>query len=86
MSLIHPGLLLGIVLAIIPVILHFLLRSKPKKLIFPALALLQRKKIQNSRRLKLRHFWLLLLRILVIVAIVLALTRPSLPPDRKSVV
>lgn len=80
MSLIHPGLLLGIVLAIIPVILHFLLRSKPKKLIFPALALLQRKKIQNSRRLKLRHFWLLLLRILVIVAIVLALTRPSLPP------
>ncbi|QDT89372.1 vWA domain-containing protein [Gimesia algae] len=80
MSLIHPGLLLGIVLAIIPVILHFLLRSKPKKLIFPALALLQRKKIQNSRRLKLRHFWLLLLRILVIIVIVLALTRPSLPP------
>lgn len=80
MSLIHPGLLLGIVLAIIPVILHFLLRSKPKKLIFPALALLQRKKIQNSRRLKLRHFWLLLLRILVIAAIVIALARPSLPP------
>ncbi|MCR9232005.1 MAG: BatA domain-containing protein [bacterium] len=80
MSLIHPGLLLGILLATIPVILHFLLRSKPKKLIFPALALLQRRKIQNSQRLKLRHIWLLLLRILIIVAIVLALTRPSLPP------
>lgn len=80
MSLIHPGLFLGIFLAIIPVILHFLLRSKPKKLIFPALALLQQRKLQNSRRLKLRHFWLLLLRILVIVAIVIALTRPSLPP------
>ncbi len=84
MSLIHPGLLLGIVLAIIPVILHFLLRSKPKKIIFPALALLQRRKIQNSRRLKLRHLWLLLLRILVIVAIVLALARPSLPPANYS--
>tara|TARA_R110002095_G_scaffold196031_1_gene174805 strand:+ start:3108 stop:5597 length:2490 start_codon:yes stop_codon:yes gene_type:complete len=84
MSLIHPGLLLGIVLAIIPVILHFLLRSKPKKMIFPALALLQRRKIQNSRRLKLRHLWLLLLRILVIVAIVVALTRPSLPPANYS--
>lgn len=80
MSSIHPGLFLGIFLAIIPVILHFLLRSKPKKLIFPALALLQQRKIQNSRRLKLRHFWLLLLRILVIIAIVIALTRPSLPP------
>lgn len=80
MSLIHPGLLLGIFLAIIPVILHFLLRSKPKKLIFPALALLQRRKIQNSRRLKLRHLWLLLLRILVIAIIVIVLARPALPP------
>ncbi|QDT42442.1 hypothetical protein Pan241w_25260 [Gimesia alba] len=80
MSLIHPGLLVGIFLAIIPVILHFLLRSKPKKLIFPALALLQRRKIQNSRRLKLRHLWLLLLRILVITVIVIALARPALPP------
>ena len=84
MSLIHPGLLLGILLAVIPVILHFLLRSKPKKLIFPALALLQRRKIQNSRRLKLRHIWLLLLRILIIIAIVIALTRPSLPPANYS--
>ncbi|QDU50073.1 vWA domain-containing protein [Gimesia panareensis] len=84
MSLIHPGLLLGILLAIIPVILHFLLRSKPKKLIFPALALLQRRKIQNSQRLKLRHIWLLLLRILIIIAIVFALTRPSLPPANYS--
>lgn len=84
MSLIHPGLLLGILLAIIPVILHFLLRSKPKKLIFPALALLQRRKIQNSQRLKLRHIWLLLLRILIIIAVVIALTRPSLPPANYS--
>lgn len=80
MSLIHPGLLLGILLAIIPVILHFLLRSKPKKLIFPALALLQKRKVQNSRRLKLRHLWLLLQRILVIAIIVIALARPALPP------
>lgn len=80
MSFIHPGLLLGIFLAIIPVVLHFLLRSKPRKMIFPALALLQRRKIQNSRRLKLRHLWLLLLRILIIVAIAVALARPSLPP------
>jgi len=84
MSLIHPGLFLGIFLAVIPVILHFLLRSKPKKLIFPALALLQQRKIQNSRRLKLRHLWLLLLRMLVIIAIVIALTRPSLPPANYS--
>ncbi|QDU09159.1 BatA domain-containing protein [Gimesia aquarii] len=84
MSLIHPGLLFGIALAIIPIILHFLLRSKPKKIIFPALALLQRRKIQNSRRLKLRHLWLLLLRILIIIAIVIALSRPSLPPANYS--
>ncbi|MFO0917040.1 MAG: VWA domain-containing protein [Planctomycetaceae bacterium] len=35
---------------------------------------------QNTRRLRLRHLWLLLLRMAVIGLMVLALTRPTLPP------
>ena len=61
------------------VVLHFLLRSKPRKLIFPALQLIKIRRRQNVRRMRLRHLWLLLLRILVIVLLVLALARPSLP-------
>ncbi|MEX2285482.1 MAG: BatA and WFA domain-containing protein [Planctomycetaceae bacterium] len=79
MSLINPAILYGLGLAIVPVILHFLLRSRPKKLLFPALRLLQIRRKNNVRRLRLRHIWLLLLRVLVIALLVLAIARPSLP-------
>ena len=79
MSLLHPGLLLGLGLSIIPILLHLLLRAKPKRLIFPALRLIQQNRRQNVRRMRLRHFWLLLFRVLVIGLIALAFTRPTLP-------
>ncbi|MBT6156672.1 MAG: hypothetical protein HOL01_05595 [Planctomycetaceae bacterium] len=79
MSLINPAILFGLGLAAIPVLLHFLLRSKPKKLLFPALQLIVIRRKNNVRRMRLRHIWLLLLRILVIALLVFAITRPSLP-------
>jgi uncharacterized membrane protein len=83
-SLINPLLLYGLGLASIPVILHFLLRAKPKKLMFPALRIIRIRRKTNVRRMRLRHIWLLLLRIAVIAAIVMALTRPSLPAANYS--
>lgn len=80
MSLLHPALLLGLLLTAVPVVLHLLMRARPKKLDFPALRLLQQRRIQNQRRMRLRHLWLLLLRMAVIAGLVLALVRPSLPP------
>jgi hypothetical protein len=80
----RPELLFGAALAIIPILLHLLMRSKPKKLLFPALRLIQQRKKNNVRRLQLRHLWLLILRILVIVLIVLAIARPSLPAANYS--
>ncbi len=79
MSLINPVLLYGLALAVIPVLLHFLLKAKPKKMLFPALRLLLNRQKSTTRRLRIRHFWLLLFRILVIALLVLALSRPSLP-------
>ncbi|MCX7420486.1 MAG: BatA domain-containing protein [Planctomycetia bacterium] len=79
MSLIHPALIYAAGFVVIPVILHFLLRAKPKKLVFPALRLILMRRRQNVRRMRLRHVWLLLLRMLVILGLVLAVTRPSLP-------
>lgn len=79
MSLINPAILYGLGLAAIPVILHLLMRSRPKKLLFPALRLIQARRKTNTRRMRLRHIWLLLLRIAVIALIVAAVARPSLP-------
>ncbi len=80
MTLLHPALIFGVGFAALPVILHFLMKQKPKRVIFPALKLIQSRQKQNSRRFRLRHLWLLLLRVSVLLVLVLALTRPSLPP------
>jgi hypothetical protein len=82
MSLINASLLFGMGLAALPVILHMIMRSKPKRIEFPALRLLKSRKISNSRRMQLRHFLLLLLRTLLIAVVVLAIARPSLPAAR----
>lgn len=79
MSLLHPAILYGLGLAAIPVILHLLLRQKPKKLLFPALRLIQNRRKQNVRRMRIRHLLLLLLRVLIISALVFAIARPSVP-------
>ncbi len=79
MVLTHPFLLLGLVLMAVPLVLHLLMRAKPKKLLFPALRLIQNRKRTNTRRMRLRHLALLLLRMLVIALLAFALARPAVP-------
>lgn len=80
MTFLNSAMLVGLGLVAIPVILHFLLKQKPKKLPFPALRLLQQVQRQSVRRLRLRHISLMLLRMLALALIVLALARPSVSP------
>ncbi|HQZ68747.1 MAG TPA: BatA and WFA domain-containing protein, partial [Planctomycetaceae bacterium] len=82
MSLINASLLFGMGLAALPVILHLVMRAKPKRIEFPALRLLKTRKVSNARRMQLRHLLLLLLRSLLIAVLVLAIARPSLPAAR----
>ena len=82
MALINASLLAGVILAGLPVLLHLIMRAKPKRIEFPALQLLKTRQTSNSRRMKLRQILLLLLRAIVIVVAVLAMTRPSLPAAR----
>ena len=46
----------GGVLLAVPVILHFMMKAKPKDIIFPALRFLKEKDISNRSRMRLRHF------------------------------
>ncbi len=84
MTFLNAAILTGLGLTAIPVILHFLLKQKPKKLIFPALRLIEERRKQSVKRLRLKHFWLMLLRMLALGLIVFALARPSLPPANYS--
>ena len=62
MTFLNSAILAGLVAVAIPLILHFLLKQKPKKLLFPALRLIEQRRKQNVRRMRLRHLWLMLLR------------------------
>ena len=80
LSFLNPAILIGLGLVAVPIVIHFLLKQKPKIFVFPALRLIQQRRKQSMRRMRLKHFWLLLLRMLVLALIVLAIARPSLPP------
>jgi aerotolerance regulator-like protein/VWA domain-containing protein len=81
MTFVFPILLGGLAVAGIPILLHLILRQKPKTLPFPAFRFLVQRHRSNLRKLQLRHVLLLILRVLLIAAICLALARPRLVND-----
>ncbi len=72
-----PFLIGGCLATAVPVLLHLLLRGKPKQVEFPALMLLKKRLNVNKRSYRLKHLILLALRMLVFVLLGLALARPS---------
>jgi Aerotolerance regulator N-terminal len=82
MTFIHPALLTGLLLAGLPILLHLIMRQKPKQLQFPAFRFLARKATANRRRMRLRHLLLLLLRIGLVALMCLALARPRILSER----
>src|ERR1051326_1940010 len=76
MGFVFPALLGGLALAGVAVIIHLLMRQKPKRVVFPALRFLQEGRKSTTRKLKLRHWLLLALRMLLIGLLVFALARP----------
>jgi hypothetical protein len=76
MNFINPFILFGLVLASIPIILHFLNLRKLKKIEFSSLKFLIELQKSHIRKLKIKQWLLLLLRTLTIIFIVLAFARP----------
>jgi hypothetical protein len=76
MSFAAPWMLLGLVAAIIPIWIH--LRSRRMGAVpFPAASILFKVAKRHRKRLQLRTLFLLVLRILIIAAVVLAVSRPG---------
>src|SRR4029079_11073269 len=77
MAFVNISLLLGGIFIAIPVLLHLMMRQRPKQQTFPALRFIRERKLANQRRLQLRHWLLLALRCGVVGLFALALARPS---------
>lgn len=77
-SLLHAGLAAGAGLAAVPVIIHLMMKQKPRRVIFPALRLIQERHKRSRKKLRIKNWLLLAARMLLIVLMALALARPTL--------
>jgi hypothetical protein len=73
----HPILIVGAALVGLPVLLHLIMKQEPKRLPFPAFRFLLQKLKTNQRKLRLRHFLLLALRMLLIALFAGTLFQPT---------
>jgi hypothetical protein len=78
----HSILIAGAALVGLPILLHLIMKQEPKRLTFPAFRFLTQKLKTNQRKLRLRHFILLALRMLLIAFFCLALYQPTLLSER----
>jgi hypothetical protein len=76
MGFLAPALLfLGIAISV-PLILHLFQRQQGPRMVFPALRYLRRAEKENARRIRLRQFLLLALRVLALLILAAAAARP----------
>ncbi len=78
MTFVNAALLAGAALVALPIILHLIMRRKPRYFEFPALRFVEQRHEKNQRRLRLRHLLLLALRAAAIVLLAFALSGPSI--------
>ncbi|TWT64799.1 BatA domain-containing protein [Allorhodopirellula solitaria] len=84
MSFLSATLLLGTLAAGVPIALHFLARQPPRRVVFPAVSFLRQRLTTQSSRLRVRRLWLLVLRILALVAFAIVLAQPHIDAAMSS--
>jgi hypothetical protein len=78
MTFLNPAILFGLIAAAIPIILHFLNLRKLNKIEFSTLSFLKELQKTKIRRIKIKQWLLLLLRIAIILLLVAAFARPTI--------
>ncbi len=78
MTFLNPAVLLGLLAASIPILIHLFNLRKLKKIEFSTLAFLKELQKNKIRKVKLKQWFLLALRVLIILFLVFAFARPTL--------
>ncbi|MGA7836530.1 MAG: BatA domain-containing protein [Ignavibacteriaceae bacterium] len=78
MLFLNPAVLLGLFAASIPVLIHMLNLRKLRRIDFSTLAFLKELQKNKIRKIKLKQWLLLALRILIILFLVMAFARPTI--------
>lgn len=81
MSFLNPLFLFALLAVGVPLLIYLLNVRKPKKISFSTLAFFDALKSTALKKIKIKRWLLLALRALVIIMLVIAASRPFLPPD-----
>lgn len=77
MNFLNSAILLGLLAALLPLLIHLFTRSKAKPVVFSSLRFLKALQNQKIRRVRLRQILLLILRTLIVIFLVLGFARPT---------
>lgn len=77
MTFLNASLLMGLLAAAIPVVVHLMSRREPRRVVFPATRFVRQRIASSQKRLQVRRWWLLAMRILILLALAVALARPT---------
>jgi hypothetical protein len=78
LQFLNPLALIGLAAAAIPLALHLLNRGRPRAVPFSNLRFLRQLHQSRMRSVRLRQWWVLLLRTLALIALAVAFSRPAL--------
>ena len=81
MNFLAPAMLVGLLAAAIPPILHLIHRRKANLVVFPALTFIRRANKKTARRFRMRQLLLMLCRSLLLLALAFSMSRPYLSND-----
>ncbi|NGP89620.1 BatA domain-containing protein [Fodinibius halophilus] len=80
MNFLNPFFLFGLLAVAIPVIIHLINLQRPKKVAFSTLSFFNELRKTTIRRIRIKQYLLMALRVLALLFLALALARPFLPP------
>lgn len=80
MSFLNPFFLLALSAVALPLVIHLINFRKPRKILFSTLAFFEELQKSTIRKIKIKRYLLLVLRVLAVTCLALVLARPFIPP------
>ena len=84
MNFVFPMVLAAGAAAVAPVIIHVIVRTRPRRVVFPALQFVRKTHQANISKLRLKHLILLALRMLALLLFAALVARAQIPHWRKA--
>ncbi|KQC03891.1 MAG: hypothetical protein APR54_02200, partial [Candidatus Cloacimonas sp. SDB] len=84
LSFLNSGILFLSASVVIPILIYLFAKKKPRKIIFSSIKFIKLSQKQQRKKINLKNLLLLLIRILIILFTVLAISRPSIKSEYLS--